>query len=68
MRVAGVEEVTVTEMEQEPGDPAGIVPPLRVIEFEVYVIAPPHCGVAGADATIKPAGKLSVKAARPSTR
>ncbi len=33
------------------------MPPARVIEFAVLVTVPPHCGLAGALATVTPTGK-----------
>jgi len=45
--------------------PAPMLPPVKVIVAPVPVTAPPHCGVVGVLATVRPDGSVSVKANKP---
>lgn len=39
----------------------GMLPPVSVTEVAVLVIVPPHCGVSGVPATVRPEGNESTK-------
>lgn len=51
---------TIVQVFPGPGAAAS-EPPLKVTEVAVLETVPPHCGVAGAAETFKPAGSESVK-------